>query len=84
MAMAQDHLEAFSICYQKAVHRLTKVRCRQFSIGIFEEPVAQIVIDHEYASEYVYYKVPIPWMQVKLLRLLQYYPASGARTCWLS
>jgi AP-2 complex subunit alpha len=25
MAMAQDHLDAFSICYQKAVDRLQKV-----------------------------------------------------------
>lgn len=26
---------------------------------------------------YAYYKVPSPWLQVKLLRLLQYYPPSG-------
>ncbi|KAK2739283.1 hypothetical protein FQN57_006618 [Myotisia sp. PD_48] len=36
----------------------------------------RIVIDHDISADYVYYKVPCPWMQVKLLRLLQYYPPS--------
>ncbi|KAJ1947527.1 hypothetical protein GGF37_000292 [Kickxella alabastrina] len=34
-----------------------------------------LVIDNEYTLDYVYYKVPAPWLQIKLLRLLQYYPA---------
>ncbi|KAI9202948.1 Adaptor protein complex AP-2 alpha subunit [Polychytrium aggregatum] len=34
----------------------------------------KIVHDKEYTTDYVYYKVPVPWIQVKLLRLLQYYP----------
>ncbi|KAJ2487869.1 hypothetical protein EV174_000300 [Coemansia sp. RSA 2320] len=34
-----------------------------------------LVIDNEYAAEYTYYKVPAPWLQIKLLRLLQYFPA---------
>lgn len=38
----------------------------------------QIVIEREYSATYAYYKVPSPWLQVKLLRLLQYYPPSGA------
>lgn len=38
------------------------------------------MVEHEYAATYAYYKVPIPWLQVKLLRLLQYYPPSGRRT----
>ncbi|KAG5438122.1 hypothetical protein PCANB_002973 [Pneumocystis canis] len=33
-----------------------------------------IVIDGEYTHDYIYYKVPAPWLQIKLLRLLQYYP----------
>lgn len=37
----------------------------------------RIVVDNEYTPDYVYYKVPCPWIQVKLLRLLQYYPPSG-------
>ncbi|KAK2742853.1 hypothetical protein FQN55_007637 [Onygenales sp. PD_40] len=34
----------------------------------------RIVVDHDIAPDYIYYKVPCPWVQVKLLRLLQYYP----------
>ncbi|KAJ3054214.1 hypothetical protein HK097_002383, partial [Rhizophlyctis rosea] len=34
----------------------------------------KIVCEKEYSADYVYYKVPVPWLQVKLLRLLQYYP----------
>ncbi|PHH76654.1 hypothetical protein CDD82_3897 [Ophiocordyceps australis] len=34
----------------------------------------RIVIDGEYTTDYLYYKVPCPWLQVKLLRLLQYFP----------
>ncbi|KAK4188792.1 putative AP-2 complex subunit alpha [Podospora australis] len=36
----------------------------------------RIVIDGEYAADYLYYKVPCPWIQIKLLRLLQYFPPS--------
>ncbi|KAF9459915.1 adaptin N terminal region-domain-containing protein [Collybia nuda] len=59
MALAQDHLDAYAVCYTKAVDRLNR-----------------LVIEHEYAATYAYYKVPSPWLQVKLLRLLQYYPPS--------
>ncbi|KAJ1972946.1 hypothetical protein H4R34_005239 [Dimargaris verticillata] len=37
--------------------------------------LCKIVVDREVVADYVYYKVPAPWLQVKLLRLLQYYPA---------
>jgi AP-2 complex subunit alpha len=37
----------------------------------------KIVFDAETPSTYVYYKVPNPWLQIKLLRLLQYYPPPG-------
>lgn len=59
MAMAQDHLDAFAVCYTKSVDRLRR-----------------LVIEHEYSATYAYYKVPSPWLQVKLLRLLQYYAPS--------
>ncbi|KAI0997214.1 AP-2 complex subunit alpha-2 [Podosphaera aphanis] len=36
----------------------------------------RILVDNEFAADYLYYRVPCPWIQVKLLRLLQYYPAS--------
>ncbi|KZW02214.1 Adaptor protein complex AP-2 alpha subunit [Exidia glandulosa HHB12029] len=63
LALAQDHLEAFQVSYQKAAHRLYK-----------------LVVDREYPAEYTYYKVPSPWLQVKLLRLLQYYPPTEDTT----
>jgi len=37
----------------------------------------QLVVEREYSATYAYYKVPSPWLQVKLLRLLQYYTPSG-------
>lgn len=37
----------------------------------------RILIDGDFSSDYLYYKVPCPWIQVKLLRLLQYFPPSG-------
>ncbi|KAK1834643.1 adaptin N terminal region-domain-containing protein [Podospora conica] len=36
----------------------------------------RILIDGEYSGDYLYYKVPCPWIQVKFLRLLQYFPPS--------
>ncbi|KAJ3487340.1 hypothetical protein NLG97_g6432 [Lecanicillium saksenae] len=36
----------------------------------------RIVIDAEYTADYLYYKVPCPWLQVKLLKLLQYFAPS--------
>ncbi|KAH9023756.1 Adaptor protein complex AP-2 alpha subunit [Lactarius hengduanensis] len=59
MALAQDHLDPYAVCYQKAVDRLHR-----------------LVVEHEYSATYAYYKVPSPWLQVKLLKLLQYYPPS--------
>lgn len=41
----------------------------------------RILIDGDFAPDYLYYKVPCPWVQVKLLRLLQYFPPSGSS--WL-
>jgi AP-2 complex subunit alpha len=37
----------------------------------------QILIDRDFSLDYIYYKVPTPWLQVKCLRLLQYYPPPG-------
>ncbi|KAI1949904.1 hypothetical protein LOZ57_002385 [Ophidiomyces ophidiicola] len=36
----------------------------------------RIVLEKDVPADYIYYKVPCPWLQVKLLRLLQYYPPS--------
>lgn len=45
--------------------------------GCYEKAVdrlKRILIDRDYSMDYIYYKVPTPWLQVKCLRLLQYYP----------
>ena len=42
----------------------------------------KIVVDEDYSPDYLYYKIPCPWIQVKFLRLLQYYPASGTVSHW--
>ncbi|ORY86768.1 AP-2 adaptor complex subunit alpha [Protomyces lactucae-debilis] len=34
-----------------------------------------LVLDQAYGDDDLYYRVPNPWLQVKLLRLLQYFPA---------
>jgi hypothetical protein len=77
--MAQDNLDAFQGCYKLVVERLDK-----------------LIFDGDYPSEYVYYKVrdsriekkgeaevkvPNPWLQIKILRLLQYYPPPGQLLC---
>ncbi|KAI9881312.1 MAG: hypothetical protein M1830_005599 [Pleopsidium flavum] len=36
----------------------------------------KIVVDGDTAPDYLYYKVPCPWVLVKFLRLLQYFPPS--------
>ena len=43
----------------------------------------KIVIDGEIDQDYYYYKVPCPWIQVKFLRLLQYFPPSGKSNLFL-
>lgn len=35
-----------------------------------------IVVEQEFPGDYLYYKVPCPWLQVKLLRLMQYFNPS--------
>ncbi len=40
----------------------------------------KIVVDNDIAPDYLYYKVPCPWIQVKFLRLLQYFPPSGTQS----
>jgi AP-2 complex subunit alpha len=77
--MAQDNLDAFGVCYQKATHRLHRVsEVRFISLSLLMLlAFAQLVIQHEYLATYAYYRVPSPWLLVKLLRLLQYYPPTG-------
>ena len=44
----------------------------------------RIVVDEDIAPDYLYYKVPCPWIQVKFLRLMQYYPPSGRSSSFSS
>lgn len=37
----------------------------------------KILVDRDFPADYIYYNVPCPWLQVKLLRILQTYPPSG-------
>lgn len=37
----------------------------------------KIVVDNDIEPDYLYYNVPCPWIQVKFLRLLQYFAPSG-------
>ena len=39
----------------------------------------KIVVQNDISPDYLYYKVPCPWIQVKFLKLLQYYPPSGTK-----
>lgn len=46
--------------------------------------LAKILITREYTKDYVYYSIPNPWLQTKLLRFLRYFPpltdnTAGAR-----
>lgn len=36
----------------------------------------RVVVDMDVAPDYLYYRVPCPWIQVKFLKLMQYYPPS--------
>lgn len=40
------------------------------------ELLSKIVLEKEYPRDYVYYNIPNPWLQVKLLRFLRYFPAT--------
>ncbi|KAK0556402.1 hypothetical protein OC846_001227 [Tilletia horrida] len=42
--------------------------------------MARVVLDEDYPNDYIYYKVPVPWLQIKCLRLLQYYPPTDDPT----
>ena len=36
----------------------------------------KVVVENDVSPDYIYYKVPCPWIQVKFLKLLQYFPPS--------
>ncbi|GET01787.1 adaptor protein complex AP-2 alpha subunit [Rhizophagus clarus] len=67
-----------TLCVTSLVMALAQDNLEAY-LGCYAKAVdrlTKIIVDKEYSLDYVYYKVPIPWLQIKLLRLLQYYPAS--------
>lgn len=77
MTLVQDHPDPYAVCYTKAVDRLNKASYPNFDHLLTVLTIYQLVVEKQFPHEYLYYKVPTPWLQVKLLRLLQYYPPPG-------
>jgi AP-2 complex subunit alpha len=69
LGLLQDHLDEYRGCYPKAVRRLKQVR-------LIKRLLTQITMDGHVQQDYIYYGVGAPWLQVGLLRMLQYYPPS--------
>ncbi|KAJ3719956.1 Adaptor protein complex AP-2 alpha subunit [Lentinula raphanica] len=66
------------ICVTSLVMALAQDNLDAYSVSYTKavDRLNRLVIEHEYSATYAYYRVPSPWLQVKLLRLLQYYPPS--------
>lgn len=52
----------------------------KMSYGKVVRRLQQLVFERVCPEEYLYYKVPVPWLFVKLFKLLQYYPPSTDET----
>jgi Adaptin N terminal region len=70
LALLQDSPEDYKGCYPKAVRRLKQV-------WLLKRLLTQVVIEGHVPQDYIYYGVGVPWLQVTLLRTLQYYAPSG-------
>ncbi|KAJ3937820.1 MAG: adaptin N terminal region-domain-containing protein [Lentinula lateritia] len=66
------------ICVTSLVMALAQDHLHAYAVSYTKavDRLNRLVIEHEYSATYAYYRVPSPWLQVKLLRLLQYYPPS--------
>ncbi|CAG8588574.1 11894_t:CDS:10 [Diversispora eburnea] len=81
ITLLDDSDLGITLCATSLIMALAQDNLEEYK-GCYAKAVnrlSRIIIDKEYSLDYVYYKVPIPWLQVKLLRLLQYYPASEDR-----
>lgn len=36
--------------------------------------MTRLVLNKDYSNDYLYYGIPTPWLQIKLLRMLQFFP----------
>lgn len=42
--------------------------------------LTKLVVSREYSNDYIYYGIPTPWLQIKLLKLLSFYPPPSDQT----
>ena len=78
ISIMDDRNLGVSLSVTSLVQELAQDHPEDMSV-CYQKAVARLnklVVEQQYSSDYVYYRVPIPWLQVKLLRLLQYYPPS--------
>lgn len=79
ISLMDDQDLGVSLSVTSLVMTLAQDNMEQYK-GAYAKAAAKlkrVVIDGEFTQDYLYYKVPCPWIQVKLLRLLQYFPPSG-------
>ncbi|KAI9090819.1 adaptin N terminal region-domain-containing protein [Phlyctochytrium arcticum] len=76
LGLMEDRDMAVALCATSLVLAIAQ-QYPEESAGAIDRAVSRIhkiLNEKEYGPDYVYYKVPVPWLQVKLLRLLQYFP----------
>ncbi|KAL7422361.1 hypothetical protein Q5752_003007 [Cryptotrichosporon argae] len=76
VSMIEDRDPAVALTVTTLTTAMAQDNLAAFS-GCYQRAVKRldsIVFDQETPATYIYYKVPNPWLQIKLLRLLQYYP----------
>ncbi|MBW0508004.1 hypothetical protein O181_047719 [Austropuccinia psidii MF-1] len=78
ISLMNDHDMGVCLAVTSLVLTLAQDHLEDFELSYQKavDRLHKIVVELETPSEYIYYKVPIPWLQCKLLRLLQYYPPS--------
>eukprot|EP01027_Heterolobosea_sp_BB2_P019911 GEZU01028060.1.p1 GENE.GEZU01028060.1~~GEZU01028060.1.p1 ORF type:complete len:1005 (-),score=379.00 GEZU01028060.1:294-3308(-) len=65
MALLLELVASSPADYEKAIPKVVRL-------------LTKLVINREYTNDYIYYGIPTPWLQIKLLRLLQFYPPPEA------
>lgn len=78
ISIMDDHDMGVALSVTSLVMKLAQDNPDQYKNSYVKaaQRLQKIVVEVECAADYFYYKVPCPWMQVKLLRLLQYFPPS--------
>jgi AP-2 complex subunit alpha len=81
LGIVEKDPSGYEPCVEKVIELLSKVPSPSPTLAEGSSNpgggrVRQIVLEKEYPRDYVYYNVPNPWLQVKLLRFLRYFPAT--------